>query len=87
MQVGAAFNAIHRFDLQHNNSVQCKVMFMSAYMLLTMAMLLSVSVSDCLEQVNFDLNGHVSASVNDSCVFASLFSKFQWFHDASTVLQ
>ena len=75
MQVGAAFHVTHHPDVQHNNSVKCMAMCMSTCMLMTMAMLMSVSVSDCIERVNFDLNGHVSASVNDHCVFASLFLK------------
>ena len=79
MQVGAALNATYHPDVQRNNSVQCMVMFVSACVLMAMAMLMSVSVSDYLEQVSFDLNGHASASVNDSCIFASLFFNFQGF--------
>ena len=79
MKVGAAFHVTHHPDVQHNNSVQFMAMFMSTCKLMAMATLMSVCVSDCLEQVSFDLNGHVSANVNDNCGFASLFPNFTCF--------
>ena len=56
VQVGVTFNVNHHPDAQHNNSVQCMVMFMSACMLMPIAMVISVSGSDCLEQASVDLS-------------------------------